>query len=183
MLPPRNMKSLYSTNRFRKNIYIHFTINAQMKSALFYTLKVCLATLLTSAPVTMAIGFAYIGLITLIKPLNYIFNFHLLFSHVFLFVAILAALIMLNRYLIAKVGYKRFINDRPVAHSIVIFLLYLVISGSVRFISFDYLLFSYAPMFLTAYVFSRIFSETAKKEFWNLLNGRHDDGLKPLSDQ
>ena len=129
-----------------------------MKPPQIYTLKVCLATLVVSVPVTMAIGFGYIGLIMLIKPLNYSFNFNLPFTHLFIFVAIIAAVITTNHYLIEKSGYKRFINDRPIAHSIVIFLLYLIISGAMYFISFDYLLFSYAPMFLTAYVFSRIFS-------------------------
>jgi len=128
-----------------------------MKPAQIYTLKVCLATLIVSVPVTMAIGFGYIGLIMLIKPQNYIFNFNLRINHVLIFVAILAAVIMLNRYLITKIGYKRFINDRPVAHAIVIFLFYLIVSGSIYSMTFDHLLFSYAPMFLTAYVFSRIF--------------------------
>lgn len=133
-----------------------------MKPAQIYTLKVSLATLLVSVPVTMAIGLGYIGLITLIKPQNYMFNFNLSFSHLFIFVAILAAIIMLNSYLISKIGYKRFINDRPVAHSIVIFLFYLIVSGRIYPMTFDHLLFSYVPMFLTAYVFSRIFS--AQKE-------------------
>jgi len=134
-----------------------------MKPTQIYTLKVCLATLVVSVPVTMAIGFGYIGLIMLIKPLNYSFNFNLPFTHLFIFVAIIAAVITINHYVIEKLGYKRFINDRPIAHSIVIFLLYLIISGAMYFISFDYLLFSYAPMFLTAYVFSRIFSAQKDK--------------------
>jgi hypothetical protein len=134
-----------------------------MKPTQIYTLKVCLATLVVSVPVTMAIGFGYIGLIMLIKPLNYSFNFNLPFTHLFIFVAIIAAVVAINHYLIEKSGYKRFINDRPIAHSIVIFLLYLLISGAMHFISFDYLLFSYAPMFLTAYVFSRIFSAQKDK--------------------
>jgi hypothetical protein len=129
-----------------------------MKPAQIYTLKVCIATLIVSVPVTMAIGFGYIGLITLIKPQNYMFNFKLSFSHVFIFVAILAAMIMFENYLVKKVGYKRLINDRPVAHAIVIFLFYLIASGSIYPMTFDHLLFSYVPMFLTAYVFSRIFS-------------------------
>ena len=128
-----------------------------MKPTQIYTLKVCLATLVVSVPVTMAIGFGYIGLIMLIKPLNYSFNFNLPFTHLFIFVDIISAVVAINHYLIEKSGYKRFINDRPIAHSTVIFLLYLIISGAMYFISFDYLLFSYAPMFLTAYVFSRIF--------------------------
>ncbi|WP_426326492.1 hypothetical protein [Pedobacter sp. R-06] len=134
-----------------------------MKPTQIYTLKVCLATLVVSVPVTMAIGFGYIGLIMLIKPLNYSFNFNLPFTHLFIFVAIIAAVITINHFFIEKSGYKRFINDRPIAHSIVIFLLYLIISGAMYFISFDYLLFSYAPMFLTAYVFSRIFSAQKDK--------------------
>ena len=134
-----------------------------MKPTQIHTLKVCLATLVVSVPVTMAIGFGYIGLIMLIKPLNYSFNFNLPFTHLFIFVAIIAAVITINHYLIEKSGYKRFINDRPIAHSTVIFLLYLIISGAMYFISFDYLLFSYAPMFLTAYVFSRIFSAQKDK--------------------
>ncbi len=134
-----------------------------MKPAQIYTLKVCLATLLVSVPVTMAIGFTYIGLIMLIKPLNYSFNFNLTFTHLFIFVAIIAAVMTINHYLIEKSGYKRFINDRPIAHSIVIFLFYLLISGAMHFKSFDYLLFSYAPMFLTAYLFSRIFSAQKNK--------------------
>ena len=134
-----------------------------MKPAQIYTLKVCLATLIVSFPVTMAIAFAYIGLIRLINPPNWMFNFSLSFNHVFIFVAILAALIMLSGYLITKIGYKRFVNDRPVAHSIVIFLFYLIASGSTYLMTFDHLLFSYAPMFITAYVFSSIFSSQKDK--------------------
>jgi hypothetical protein len=134
-----------------------------MKPAQIYTLKVCVATLIVSVPVTMAIGFGYIGLITLIKPQNYIFNFNLHFNHVFIFVAIVAAVITINHYLIEKSGYKRFINDRPVVHSIVIFLFYLIASGNIYPMTFDHLLFSYALMFLTAYVFSRIFSTQKDK--------------------
>lgn len=134
-----------------------------MKPTQIYTLKVCLATLIVSIPVTMAIGFGYIGLIMVIKPQNYNFSFNLLFTHLFIFIAIVAAVITINHYLIGKLGYKRFINDRPIAHSIVLFLFYLLISGAMHLISFNYLLFSYAPMFLTAYVFSRIFSSQKDK--------------------
>ena len=129
-----------------------------MKPTQIYTLKVCLATLIVSIPVIMAIGFGYIGLIMVIKLENYNFSFNLLFTHLFIFIAIVAVVITINHYLIEKLGYKRFINDRPIAHSIVLFLFYLLISGAMHLISFNYLLFSYAPMFLTAYVFSRIFS-------------------------
>lgn len=129
-----------------------------MKSSIIYTLKVCIATLLVSVPVTMAIGFGYIGFIMLIKPPNYNFSFNLPFTHLFIFITIVAALITISHQLKEKQGYKRFINDRPIAHSIILFLLFLLISGNMHFISFDYLLFSYAPMFFTTYVFSRIFS-------------------------
>ncbi|TCD27505.1 hypothetical protein EZ456_09955 [Pedobacter psychrodurus] len=134
-----------------------------MKPAQIYILKVCIATLIVSVPVTMAIGFGYIGLIRLINPPNWMFNFSLPFNHVFIFVAILVAMIMFESYLVKKVGYKRFINDRPVAHSIVIFLFYLIVSGSIYPMTFDHLLFSYAPMFLTAYLFNRIFSAQKDK--------------------
>ncbi|MCX2496259.1 hypothetical protein OQX63_22380 [Pedobacter sp. PF22-3] len=129
-----------------------------MKSSIIYTLKVCLATLVVSVPVTMAIGFGYIGLIMLVKPQNYVFSFKLPFTHLFIFIAIVASAITINHHLKEKQGHKRFINDRPIAHSIVLFLLYLLVSGAMHFASFDYLLFSYVPMFFTAYVFSRIFS-------------------------
>jgi hypothetical protein len=141
-----------------------------MKPSLVYTLKVCLATLLASVPVTLAIGFAYIGLIMLIKPANYNFTFNIPFNHVFIFVAILAALIMLNRYLITKVGYKRFINDRPIAHSIVIFLFYLIASGSIYPMAFDHLLFSYMPMFSIAFIFSNVFADQGGKAKWQALD-------------
>ena len=134
-----------------------------MKATQIYTLKVCFATLIVSVPVTMAIGFAYIGLIRLINPPNWMFNFSLSFNHVFIFVAILAAMIMFESYLVKKMGYKRLINDRPIAHAIVIFLFYLIASGSIYPMTFDHLLFSYVPMFLTAYVFSRIFSTQKHK--------------------
>ncbi|WP_412466428.1 hypothetical protein [Pedobacter sp. KLB.chiD] len=128
-----------------------------MKPTQIYTLKVCLATLIVSVPVTMVIGLCYIGLITLIKPANYTFNFNLTYIHLFIFVAIVAAVMTINHYLIEKSGYKRFVNDRPIAHSIVVFLFYLLISGVMHFASFDHLLFSYGPMFFTAYAFSKIF--------------------------
>lgn len=134
-----------------------------MKPARIYTLKVCIATLIVSVPVTMALGFGYIGLIRLINPPNWIFNFSLPFKQVFIFVAILATMIIFESYLVKKMGYKRLINDRPVAHSIVIFLFYLIASGSIYPMTFDHLLFSYVPMFLTAYVFSRIFSAQKHK--------------------
>jgi hypothetical protein len=144
-----------------------------MKPSLIYTLKVCLATLLASVPLTMAIGFAYIGLIMLIKPTNYNFTFNLPFNHVFLFVAITAALITINIYLNEKMGYKRFINDRPVAHSVVIFLFYLIASGGTYLMAFDHFLFSYTPMFLIAFIFSSVFSAREGKTFWNVPDKSH----------
>ena len=129
-----------------------------MKPSIAYTLKVCLATLVVAAPVTMAIGFAYIGLIMLIKPANYNFTFNIPFNHVLIFVGITAVFITFSIYLTEKMGYRRFINDRPIAHSIVVFLFYLIASKSIFFMNLDHLLFSYAPMFITAYLFSRIFS-------------------------
>jgi len=138
-----------------------------MKPILVYSLKVCLATLLVSAPLTMAIAFAYIGLIRLISPQNYMFNFRLSFSHLFIFVAFLATAIIFESYLVKKVGYKRLINDRPVAHAIVIFILYLIASGNIYPMTFDHLLFSYAPMFLMALIFSIVFSARENKPLWN----------------
>jgi len=129
-----------------------------MKSSIVYTLKVCLATLVVSVPLTMAIGFGYIGLIMLIKPQNYNFSFNLPFTHVFIFIAIVAIVIMINHHLKEKHGHKRFFNYRPIVSSIMLFMLYLLVSGAMHFANFDYLLFSYAPMFFTAYVFSRVFS-------------------------
>ncbi|SDC43020.1 hypothetical protein [Pedobacter soli] len=154
-----------------------------MKPSIIYTLKVCLGTLLVAVPLTMAIGFTYIGLIMLIKPANYNFTFNIPFNHVFIFVGIIAIFITLSSYLTEKLGYKRFINDRPIAHSIVIFLFYLVASKSIFFMDFDHILFSYTPMFITAYVFSKISSVPVKHYFWNLSNEKHDNHLKPSSDQ
>ncbi|RDC55904.1 hypothetical protein DU508_13620 [Pedobacter chinensis] len=128
-----------------------------MKSTIAYTLKVCLTTLIASVPVTMVIGGAYIGLIMLIKPSNYSFNFNITYTHTCIFVAITAAAILVSSYFLSKVGLKRFINDRPIAHSIVIFLFYLFFSGALHFMDFGHLLFSYGPMFLTAYASSRLF--------------------------
>ena len=129
-----------------------------MKSALFYTIKVCLVTLVASVPVTMAIGWAYIGLIMLMKPVNYAFSYNLPFAHMYVFVSIMAIVIMLCRYFIVRVGYRRFVNDRPIAYSIVIFLFYLVLVGIASYMGFVNLLFSYGPMFLIAYICGRIFS-------------------------
>ncbi|QIL39166.1 hypothetical protein G7074_07645 [Pedobacter sp. HDW13] len=154
-----------------------------MKPFIVYTLKVCLATLIASVPLTMTIGFVYIGLIMLIKPANYIFTFNLPFNHLFIFVGIIAILITFNIYLIEKMGYKRFINDRPIAHSIVIFLFYLIASGNAYFMHFDHLLFSYVPMFVTAYLFSRVFSTGWNKVFSKLTDERDNNNLEQLSDQ
>ncbi|SDG17855.1 hypothetical protein SAMN05421827_10432 [Pedobacter terrae] len=129
-----------------------------MKSSSIYTLKVCPATLVVSVPVTMVTGFGYIGLIMLIKPQNYNFSFNLPFTHVFIFIAIIAVVITIKHYFEEKQNDKRLINNRPITYSTVLFLLSLLISGMMHFNSFDYLLFSYAPMFFTAYLFSRIFS-------------------------
>jgi len=153
-----------------------------MKSTFVYTLKVCAATLLASVPLTTVIGFAYIGLIRLINPPNWMFSFNLPFNHVFIFVAILAALILFESYLVKKMGYRRLINDRPVAHSIVIFIFYLIASRNI-FLSFDFLLFSYAPMLIMAFVFSRIFSFPKENPQWNLPNENQSNHLKPLGDQ
>jgi len=149
-----------------------------MKPSIVYILKVCLATLLTAVPLTTAIGFTYIGLITLVKPTNYIFTFIIPFSHVLIFVGIIAVLISLNMYLTEKMGYKRFINDRAIVHSIVIFILYLIVSKNIFSMDFDYILFSYVPMFITAYIFSKIFSSPGKRSVWTPLNKRCDDELK-----
>ncbi|WP_175635005.1 hypothetical protein [Pedobacter ghigonis] len=154
-----------------------------MKPSFVYTLKVCLATLIASVPLTMAIGFVYIGLIMLIKPANYNFTFNIPFNHMFIFVGIVAVFITFNIYLIEKMGYKRFINDRPIAHSIVIFLFYLIASGSTYLMHFDHLVFSYVPMFITAYLFSRIFSIGRNNVLSNQPNERDNSNLEPLSDQ
>ncbi|KQM72536.1 hypothetical protein ASE74_22935 [Pedobacter sp. Leaf216] len=154
-----------------------------MKSSLRYALKVCLTTLLASAPLTMVIGFAYIALIRLINPANWMFSFNLPFNHIFLFVAILAAFIIVNSYTVKKVGYLRFINDRPVAHAIVTFILYLVASGNIFFMALDYLLFSYVPMFLTAFISSIFFTVREGKPFRKLPNKSPGNELTPLSDQ
>jgi hypothetical protein len=154
-----------------------------MKPALVYTLKVCLATLLASVPLTMAIGFAYIGLIRLINPPNWGFIFSLSFNHVFIFVTFLATLIMFESYLVKKVGYKRLINDRPVAHAIVVFILYLIASGNIYSMTFDHLLFRYAPMFLLAFIFSIRFSAGENKPLWNAPYKNQRNDLKPLGDQ
>jgi len=154
-----------------------------MKPSLVYTLKVCLATLIASVPLTSAIGFVYICLIMLIKPANYNFTFNIPFNHVFIFVGIIAMLITFNIYLTEKMGYKRFINDRPIAHSIVIFLFYLIASGNAFSMHFDHLLFSYVPMFIAAYLFSRIFSAERNKVFPNQPDERDNNNLEPLSNQ
>ena len=148
-----------------------------MKPILIYTLKVCLATLLASVPLTMAIGFAYIGLIRLISPPNWMFSFSLPFNHVFLFVAILATFILCEGYLVKKVGYKRLINDRPVAHSVVIFIIYLIASRSIFLMGFDFLLFSYAPMFIIAFMFSRVFCSSKANMLWNVSNENRNNDL------
>ena len=129
-----------------------------MKPHLLYTLKVCLTTLLTSSLVTLAIGWIYISLIMLINPVNYFFTFTLPWQHVIIYVLLLAATIITSNYLREKYGYKRFVNDRPISHSIVIFFFFLLFNGNLFLMDIYNLLFSYGPMCLIAFVSSKIYA-------------------------
>ncbi|WP_316807316.1 hypothetical protein [Pedobacter agri] len=149
-----------------------------MKPTIKYTVKVCLVTLFASLPVTLAIGWTYISLILLSKPTNYNFNFHLPFSDIFTFTAIIAIAMTYSSYSAGKFGKKKFINDRPVVHSIVIFLCYLSFSKRMQVMGFDQLLFSYTPMFLMAYLCSHIFSTHKDELAWAALNISTSNDLK-----
>jgi hypothetical protein len=129
-----------------------------MKPHLLYTLKVCLTTLLTSSLVTLVIGWIYISLIMLINPVDYYFTFNLPWQHVIVYVLLLAAIIVTSNYLREKYGYKRFVNDRPVSHSIVIFFFLLLFNGNLFLMDIYNLLFSYGPMFLIAFVSSKLYA-------------------------
>lgn len=154
-----------------------------MKPTIKYTLKVCLVTLFSSLPVTLAIGWTYIGLILLLKPANYHFNFDLPFSDIFIFVTIIAAAMSYSRYLTDQFGKKKFVNDRPVAHSVLIFLCYLSFSKRMQVMDFDQLLFSYLPMFFMAYLCSHIFSTHKDELAWAALKNTTSEDSKSNSKQ
>ena len=128
-----------------------------MKQALVNTLKVCAITWIASIPSMMIIGWIIIRFLYLTK-INFNFSFSLSTLNLNIFVAILAGSLMLSSYLKATLGYRRYLNDRPVAHGIVIFMIYLVLSNSIHFISLFELAISFGPMMLIAYISSRYFA-------------------------
>ncbi len=130
-----------------------------MKPELTYTLKVCLATLVISLPVTLGIGWAYITLIFLAKPRDYNFNFNLSMNHLIIFIFITMWVTYLSKYSLAKGGSKRYINDKPITYSIVIFVVYLLLAGILLQMKVDQFIFSYCPMFLITYICSRVFMD------------------------
>jgi hypothetical protein len=128
-----------------------------MKSELTYTLKVCVIALVLSFPVTFGIGWAYIALVLLTKPTNYNFNFNLTLNHLIIFIVITAGITYASKSSLAKIGNKRYVNDRPIAYSIMIFLVYLLLAGILLTMKVDQFIFSYCPMFLITYLCSKIF--------------------------
>ncbi len=134
-----------------------------MKSEITYTLKVCLTALIASLPATLVIGWAYIGIVMLVKPENYYFNFNLSLSDLCIFISITAVLVFASLYSITRSGHRKFVNDRPIVYSIVIFVVYLLLSKTLASMSIGGLLFSYCPMFFITYLCHKIFSKYKNK--------------------
>ena len=139
-----------------KFIYWRMELTLSLKQQISYILKVCLTALLVSMPITMVIGWAYIWMIMLIKPRDYAFIYSLSTENLFLFIAITAAILFISKRWV-NVTPKRWINDRPIAYSIVLFLGYLLVSDQLLVPGLDGLLFSYGPMFLITYICSKVF--------------------------
>ncbi|HKG07953.1 MAG TPA: hypothetical protein VKB19_15915 [Pedobacter sp.] len=129
-----------------------------MKPQLIYTLKVCLTTLAASIPITMLIGMGYVWMLMTFSPTDYSFAFRLTSWHLIIYVTTTALSMSLSHYFREKFGYIRFLNDRPISHSIVAFFLYLLISGVIHYLDIYQLLISYGPMFLISFISSKIFS-------------------------
>ena len=139
-----------------KFLYWRMELTLSLKQEISYILKVCLTALLLSMPVTLVIGWAYVGMIMIIKPTDYAFSYLLRTDHLILFIAITAAMLFISKRW-ANVTPKRWIKDRPIAYSIVLFLGYLLVSGQLLMQGLDGLLFSYGPMFLITYICSKVF--------------------------
>ncbi|RZK19769.1 MAG: hypothetical protein EOO86_06630 [Pedobacter sp.] len=128
-----------------------------MNQKLIYTLKVCAITWIAAIPSMMIIGWTIVGSLYLTEA-NFDFSFSLSTLNLNIFVAILAASLMLSSYFKSTIGHRRFITDRPVIYAIITFLAYLTFSDSIHFVSFFELAVSFGPMFLIAYSSSKYFA-------------------------
>jgi len=131
-----------------------------MKQSLQYALKVTLATLLLSQPITFVIMMAYMALLPILME-NYSFNVNLDVIEVVVFVVILLLALLFNAKKAERINgmfyNKSKIITRSAITSIVIFCIYLLIIGKLNDLSIDEFLVTYGPLFLISFVCMKLF--------------------------
>lgn len=142
-----------------------------MKQALNYSLKVTLTTLLFCLPITFVIMMGYINLLSLVSA-NYNFNVNLDIKDAGVFLILtFCALLFKMRKIDGKtkiVYNKRTIAVKAFVASVIIFLVYLLLFGKLRYLSIDEFVITYGPTFLITIISMRTYplrNEESQAEF------------------
>ncbi|MFF5382552.1 hypothetical protein [Pedobacter suwonensis] len=142
-----------------------------MKQALNYSLKVTLTTLLFCLPITFVIMMGYINLLSLVSA-NYNFNVNLDIKDAGVFLILTFCALLFNMRKIdgkTKIVYnKRTIAVKAFVASVIIFLVYLLLFGKLRYLSIDEFVITYGPTFLITIISMRTYplrNEESQAEF------------------
>lgn len=142
-----------------------------MKRALNYSLKVTLTTLLFCLPITFVIMMGYINLLSLVSA-NYNFNVNLDIKDAGVFLILTFCALLFNMRKIdgkTKIVYnKRTIAVKAFVASVIIFLVYLLLFGKLRYLSIDEFVITYGPTFLITIISMRTYplrNEESQAEF------------------
>jgi len=142
-----------------------------MKEALNYSLKVTLTTLLFCLPITFIIMMGYINLLSLVSA-NYNFNVNLDIKDAGVFLILTFCALLFNMRKIdgkTKIVYnKRTIAGKAFVASVIIFLVYLLLFGKLRYLSIDEFVITYGPTFLITIISMRTYplrNEESQTEF------------------
>lgn len=126
-----------------------------MKEAVNYSLKVTLTTLLFCLPITFVIMMGYINLLSLVSA-NYNFNVNLDIKDAGVFLLLTFCALLFNMRKIdgkTNIVYnKRTIAGKAFVASVMIFLVYLLLFGKLRYLSIDEFVITYGPTFLITIV-------------------------------
>lgn len=142
-----------------------------MKQALNYSLKVTLTTLLFCLPITFVIMMGYINLLSLVSA-NHNFNVNLDIKDAGVFLILTFCALLFNMRKIdgkTKIVYnKRTIAVKAFVASVIIFLVYLLLFGKLRYLSIDEFVITYGPTFLITIISMRTYplrNEESQAEF------------------
>ncbi len=142
-----------------------------MKQALNYSLKLTLTTLLFCLPITFVIMMGYINLLSLVSA-NYNFNVNLDIKDAGVFLILTFCALLFNMRKIdgkTKIVYnKRTIAVKAFVASVIIFLVYLLLFGKLRYLSIDEFVITYGPTFLITIISMRTYplrNEESQAEF------------------